>query len=158
MTENCESAVLAEKLNSLERKLDERSTAQKEALAVALNSALASSINLERKLDERTVTQKEALVTALAAAKSAIDAALLEKEKSVNAAFAASEKAITKAEDSQKEYNKTIVEMQKDIVSLKESRSQTGGKEQGSDNTWGYIVGVGGLVAAVATVFWRLHT
>lgn len=85
--------------------------------------------NLESKLDERAVTQKQALDAALVAAKSAVDSALVEKEKSVNAAFAASEKAISKAEDSQRDYNKTIVELQKDIVSLKESRSQSGGKE-----------------------------
>ena len=85
--------------------------------------------NLESKLDERAVAQKQALDAALVAAKSAVDSALLEKEKSVNAAFAASEKAISKAEDSQRDYNKTIVELQKDIVSLKESRSQSGGKD-----------------------------
>lgn len=119
--------------------------------------------NLESKLDERAVAQKQALDAALVAAKSAVDSALLEKEKSVNAAFAASEKAISKAEDSQRDYNKTIVELQKDIVSLKESRSQSGGKDQAhnidkQDNTtgrsaiWSYIIGAIGMITAVLTI------
>lgn len=108
--------------------------------------------NLESKLDERAVAQKQALDAALAAAKSAVDSA-----------FAASEKAISKAEDSQRDYNKTIVELQKDIVSLKESRSSSGGKDQahsidkqdnnyGKSAIWSYIVGAIGMIAAVLTL------
>jgi hypothetical protein len=102
---------------------------------------------LENSLNERAISQKLAL-----------DAALLEKEKSVNAAFAASEKAIAKSEASQADYNKTIVEMQKDIVSLKESRSQAGGKDQQTGHIWGYIVGAGGLLGAIASLIWRLRS
>jgi hypothetical protein len=102
---------------------------------------------LETSLNERAISQKLAL-----------DAALLEKEKSVNAAFAASEKAISKAEDSQRDYNKTIVELQKDIVSLKESRSQSGGKEQQTTHVWAYIFGAGGFISAISAIFWRVHT
>jgi hypothetical protein len=101
---------------------------------------------LESNLNERAISQKLAL-----------DAALLEKEKSVNAAFAASEKAISKSENSQRDYNNTIVELQKDIVSLKESRSQSGGKEQQTGHIWGYIVGAGGLLSAIASLAWRTH-
>jgi hypothetical protein len=115
------------------------------------------TVTWKQYTDARFDAIEKATNLALVAAKTAVDSALLEKDKSVANAFAASEKAISKAEGSQADYNKTIVELQKDIVSLKESRSQSGGKAQGSDNTWGYVVGVGGLVAAVATVFWRLH-
>jgi len=79
--------------------------------------------------DARFDAVEKATNIALVAAKAAVDSALTEKDKSLVAAFAASEKAISKAEDSQRDYNKTIVELQKDIVSLKESRSQSGGKD-----------------------------
>ena len=83
--------------------------------------------NLSKKVDEQAASQKAAVDAALLTSDRAITVALATQEKTVNAAFAASEKAITKAEESQKEYNKTIGILQQDVVGLKESRSQTVG-------------------------------
>ena len=97
--------------------------------------------NLSKKVDEQAMTQKAAVDAALITSQTAITVALATQEKTVSAAFAASEKAITKAEESQKEYNKTIGILQNDVVSLKESRSQSSGTSGGLRDMYGWIFG-----------------
>ena len=117
------------------------------------NSVLADRLsNLESRLNERATAQKQAVDAALIAAKQAVDVALLAQEKAVNAAFAASEKAIAKAEESQKEYNKTIGSLQNDVVRLKESQAQSSGNSGGMKEMWGYIIAIGTLVVAVVGI------
>jgi Flp pilus assembly protein TadB len=110
--------------------------------------------NLESRLNERATAQKQAVDAALIAAKQAVDVALLAQEKAVNAAFAASEKAIAKAEESQKEYNKTIGSLQNDVVRLKESQAQSSGNSGGLKDMYGYVFG---FIMAVVTVYLALH-
>jgi septal ring factor EnvC (AmiA/AmiB activator) len=125
------------------------------------------SVSWKAYVDARFDAVEKATNIALVSAKAAVDSALVEKDKSVTSAFAASEKAIQKSEESQRDYNRTIVELQKDIVSLKESRSQSGGKDAAhtSDTQihtasrqeiWGYIAGVSGIVIAILT-FVAMH-
>jgi chromosome segregation ATPase len=114
--------------------------------------------NLAKKLDEQAASQKEAVDAALITSQTAITVALATQEKTVNAAFAASEKAISKAEESQKEYNKAIGALQNDVVSLKESRSQSSGNSGGIQAMYGYIFGFVVAAAAIAgVVFTALH-
>jgi hypothetical protein len=87
-----------------------------------------------------------------------VGAAFLASEKALTAALAASEKAISKAENSQSEINKTISELTKDVISLRESRSQgvgdksakTEDKQQFNFNT-GLLVTI--VLAVLALVF-----
>lgn len=103
--------------------------------------------NFKELMSERAVAQKQALDAALIGAKSAVDAA-----------FAASEKAIAKAEESQKEYNKIILALQTEVVSLKVSSSQVKGTSTGMRDMYGWIFGVAMLIAALIAAFgshWR---
>jgi uncharacterized protein YaiL (DUF2058 family) len=119
------------------------------------NSVLADRLsNLESRLNERATAQKQAVDAALIAAKQAVDVALLAQEKAVNAAFAASEKAIAKAEESQKEYNKTIGSLQNDVVRLKESQAQSSGNSGGFKDMYGYVFG---FIMAIVTIYMSLH-
>lgn len=110
--------------------------------------------NLSKKVDEQAASQKAAVDAALITSQTAITVALATQEKTVGAAFAASEKAITKAEESQKEYNRTIGVLQNDVVSLKESRSQSSGTSGGMRDMWGWIFGG---VMALLTLYLALH-
>lgn len=112
--------------------------------------------NVSKRLDEQVTTQKAAVDAALVASQTAINVALATQEKTVNAAFAASEKAITKAEEAQKEYNKAIGILQNDVVSLKESRSQTRGTGGGMRDMGGWIFGGLMLIATLATFLYEV--
>src|ERR1035441_6066200 len=98
---------------------------------------------LKELSDVRFKASETAVNTALATQEKAVGAAFLASEKALTAALAASEKAISKAENSQSEINKTISELTKDVISLRESRSQgvgdksakTGGQQQSNFNT-----------------------
>ena len=84
--------------------------------------------------------------------------ALATQERTVGAAFAASEKAIAKAEEAQKEYNRAIGTLQNDVVSLKESRSQSTGNSGGMKDVYGYVFGiVMAIVAILTVVFTAIH-
>lgn len=106
--------------------------------------------NISKKLDEQAVTQKAAIDAALIASQTAISVAAALQEKTVNAAFAASEKAINKAEETQKEYNKTIGALQTDVVRLKEVIAQRSGVGNGMRDMYGWIFGgvMAGLTVA----------
>jgi hypothetical protein len=80
--------------------------------------------SLKELSDVRFKASETAVNTALATQEKAVGAAFLASEKALTAALAASEKAISKAENSQGEINKTISELTKDVISLRESRSQ----------------------------------
>jgi hypothetical protein len=125
----------------------------------ALIEVLAERIaNLSKKVDEQAQTQKDAVDAALVTSQTAIKVALDTQEKTVNAAFAASEKAITKAEESQKEYNKTIGILQNDVVSLKESRSQgVGDKSAKTTDKAQFHWGIGLLVPTVIALLAALY-
>ena len=113
---------------------------------------------LKELSDVRFKASETAVNTALATQEKAVGAAFLASEKALTAALAASEKAISKAENSQSEINKTISELTKDVISLRESRSQgvgdksakTEDKQQFNLNT-GLLVTIG--LAVLALVF-----
>ena len=84
---------------------------------------------LKELSDVRFKASETAVNTALATQEKAVNAAFLASEKALMAALQASEKAISKAENSQGEINKTISELTKDVISLRESRSQVSGKD-----------------------------
>ena len=84
---------------------------------------------LKELSDVRFKASETAVNTALATQEKAVNAAFLASEKALTAALSASEKAISKAEASQAEVNKVIAELQKDVISLRESRSQGSGKD-----------------------------
>ena len=101
---------------------------------------LRPSAWLRKKLDEQSAAQKAAVDAALIASQTAISVALATQERTVGAAFAASEKAIAKAEEAQKEYNRAIGTLQNDVVSLKESRSQSTGNSGGMKDVYGMFL------------------
>ena len=113
---------------------------------------------LKELSDVRFKASETAVNTALATQEKAVGAAFLASEKALTAALAASEKAISKAENSQSEINKTISELTKDVISLRESRSQgvgdksakTEDKQQFNFNT-GLLVTI--VLAVLALVF-----
>jgi hypothetical protein len=84
---------------------------------------------LKELSDVRFKASETAVNTALATQEKAVGAAFLASEKALTAALAASEKAISKAENSQAEINRTIGDLTKDVISLRESRSQGSGKD-----------------------------
>src|ERR1035437_3087083 len=108
---------------------------------------------LKELSDVRFKASETAVNTALATQEKAVNAAFLASEKALTAALSASEKAISKAEASQAEVNKVIAELQKDVISLRESRSQgvgdktakTGGLQQ---SNW--------LIGLAVTIFLSL--
>jgi len=102
--------------------------------------------NLSKKLDEQIALSK----TSVDAALTAIQVAKSDQERTVTVAFAASEKAITKTEESQKESNRAISILQNDVVSLKESRSQSAGNGGGMRDMFGWLFG--GLMAILTLV------
>jgi FKBP-type peptidyl-prolyl cis-trans isomerase len=103
--------VLAERISNVSKRLDEQVTAQKSAVDAAL------------------VASNQAISAALATQEKAVNAAFLASEKALTAALSASEKAISKSEAAQSEVNKIIAGLQSDVISLRESRSQTSGKD-----------------------------
>jgi hypothetical protein len=113
---------------------------------------------LKELSDVRFKASETAVNTALATQEKAVGAAFLASEKALTAALAASEKAISKAENSQSEINKTISELTKDVISLRESRSQgVGDKSAKTDDKRQFNVEIGLLVtitlALVAMAF-----
>jgi hypothetical protein len=84
---------------------------------------------LKELSDVRFKASEVAVNTALATQEKAVNAAFLASEKALTAALSASEKAISKAEAIQSEVNKVIAELQKDVISLRESRSQGTGND-----------------------------
>ena len=84
---------------------------------------------LKELCDVRFKASESAVQTALATQEKAVSAAFLASEKALTAALSASEKAISKAENSQAEINRTIGDLTKDVISLRESRSQGSGKD-----------------------------
>lgn len=118
---------------------------------------------LKELSDVRFKASETAVNTALATQEKAVNAAFLASEKALTAALSASEKAISKAENSQGEINKTISELTKDVISLRESRSQgvgdksakTGGQQQ---SNWmiGLVVSILFNVLSMAFVVYHL--
>jgi predicted ATPase with chaperone activity len=84
---------------------------------------------LKELSDTRFKASETAVNTALATQEKAVNAAFLASEKALTAALQASEKAISKAETIQAEVNKVIGDLTKDVISLRESRSQGSGKD-----------------------------
>jgi predicted nucleic acid-binding protein len=130
--------------------------------------------NVSKKLDEQAATQKQAVDAAMTASQTAISAALATQEKAVNAAFLASEKALTaalsasekaisKSEAAQSEVNKIIAELQKDVISLRESRSQGSGKDiaksgdqKQSNFNLNLAIIIAFNIATLAAVLWQV--
>ena len=84
-------------------------------------------------------------------------------DTAVNTALATSEKAISKSENSQAEVNKVIGELTKDVISLRESRSQGAGKDnakstdqQQSNFNMNLAISIGFNVLAALMVIWKL--
>ena len=118
---------------------------------------------LKELSDVRFKASEVAVNAALATQVKAVDAAFLASEKALTAALSASEKAISKAENSQSEINKTISELTKDVISLRESRSQGSGKDSAKSggqqqSNWmiGLAVSVLFNVLALLSVVYRL--
>ena len=108
---------------------------------------------LKELSDVRFKASETAVNTALATQEKAVGAAFLASEKALTAALAASEKAISKAENSQSEINKTISELTKDVISLRESRSQgVGDKSAKTEDKQQFNLNTGLLVTIVLAV------
>ena len=117
---------------------------------------------LKELSDVRFKASETAVNTALATQEKAVNAAFLASEKALMAALQASEKAISKAENSQGEINKTISELTKDVISLRESRSQVSGKDvakTGHTQQSNWLIGLvfSNAVAVIVLVikFWK---
>lgn len=55
----------------------------------------------------------------------------------------------------QKGMDLKVEEIKKDILSLRESRSESGGKVQGVTGLWAVIVGIVGLIAIILSIVYR---
>jgi hypothetical protein len=119
--------------------------------------------NLSKKVDEQAVFAQTAITVALA-----------NQEKTTQVAFAASEKANSKSENNQSEINKVMSgdieqvalnmsELTKDVISLRESRSQgvgdksakTSDKEQSNFNM-NLAISVGFNVLMFLAMVWKM--
>ena len=101
--------------------------------------------NVSKRLDEQVIASQTAITVALATQEKAVNAAFLASEKALQSALSASEKAIGKSEASQSEVNKVIAELQKDVISLRESRSLGSGKDSaktGGQQQSNFLVGL----------------
>ena len=101
--------------------------------------------NVSKRLDEQVIASQTAITVALATQEKAVNAAFLASEKALQSALSASEKAIGKSEASQNEVNKVIAELQKDVISLRESRSLGSGKDSaktGSTQQSNFLIGL----------------
>ncbi len=109
-----------------------------------------------------------------------VGAALAAADKQTTAAFLSSEKAIVKAEEAQRSYNATHNELSRkmddqykimmprvesekmfdrfkeDIQSLRESRSESGGRHGGYHAGWSYLIGGIGLLAVLGSLVVQL--
>jgi anti-sigma-K factor RskA len=126
-----------------------------------MDSQLAA---LKELTDTRFKASETAVNTALATQEKAVNAARETDQKALAAALQASEKAIAKAEAAQAEVNKVIAELQKDVISLRESRSQgTGndaakkGDKQQSNWTVSLLVTIALALIAVALKMFMLR-
>ena len=113
--------------------------------------------------DVRFKASETAVNTALATQEKAVNAAFLASEKALTAALQASEKAISKSETSQGEVNKVIAGLQRDVISLRESRSIGVGNDAAkSGNTMqsNWVIGViiSSLFSATAFGLALYHT
>src|ERR1017187_2058654 len=109
--------------------------------AITTREFLDEQIKALKELsDVRFKASETAVNTALATQEKAVGAAFLASEKALTAALAASEKAISRAENSQAEVNKTISELTKDVISLRESRSQGSGSGAGMNKIYGWVI------------------
>src|ERR1035437_1647513 len=100
---------------------------------------------LKELCDVRFKASESAVQTALVSQEKAVSAAFLASEKALLSALQASEKAISKAENSQAEINRTIGDLTKDVISLRESRSQGSGKDaakSGSTQQSNWLIGL----------------
>src|ERR1035437_5410188 len=125
-----------QKINALKELSDVRFKASE----TAVNAALA--------------TQEKAV----AASEKAVNTAFVTSEKALMAALQASEKAISKAESSQAEINRTIGDLTKDVISLRESRSQGSGKDSAKtvdklQSNWVTGLAVSILLAVLAIAY-----
>src|ERR1035437_3758152 len=119
---------------------------------------------LKELSDVRFKASEVAVTAALATQVKAVDAAFLASEKALTAALSASEKAISKAENSQSEINKTISELTKDVISLRESRSQGSGKDSartGGQQQSNWMIGLAvsvlfNVLALASAIVYRL--
>lgn len=93
---------------------------------------------------------------------------LAEKDKQIAIALTSAEKAVTKAEaatekrfDSVNEFRKTLSDQASSFVTrveydtLKERIDRSEGKSLGLSAGWGYLVGIVGIVIAVAAFFFK---
>ena len=129
-----------QKINALKELSDVRFKASE----TAVNAALA--------------TQEKAVAAAFVASEKAVNTAFVTSEKALMAALQASEKAISKAESSQAEINRTIGDLTKDVISLRESRSQGSGKDSAKtvdklQSNWVTGLAVSILLAVLAIAY-----
>ena len=118
---------------------------------------------LKELSDVRFKASEVAVNAALATQVKAVDAAFLASEKALTAALSASEKAISKSESSQGEVNKIIAELQKDVISLRESRSQGSGKESArgagkeqSNFNLSLVLSIGFNILMLLAMVWKM--
>lgn len=116
---------------------------------------------LKELSDVRFKASETAVNTALATQEKAVNAAFLASEKALTAALQASEKAISKSEASQGEVNKVIAELQRDVISLRESRSLGSGKDTAKtgdklQSNWAVGIGIS-ILFNVITVLGLLY-
>jgi uncharacterized protein (DUF39 family) len=109
--------------------------------------------NVSKKLDEQIALSK----TSVDAALTAINVAKSDQERTVTVAFAANEKATTKIEESLKESNRAISILQNDVVSLKESRSQSTGNSGGQRDMYGWLFGGVMFILTLVAMYLSLH-
>lgn len=141
----------------------------KELMNVEIRSVREVMTERDKRYDGQFKSAETAVASALAAA-----------EKQTMAAFLSSEKAIVKAEEAQKSYNATHNELSRkmddqykvmmprvesekmfdrfkeDIQSLRESRSEIGGRHGGYHAGWSYLIGGIGLLAVLGSLVVQL--
>jgi len=109
-----------------------------------------------------TVSTREFLGEQLKSLKELTDVRFKASETAVNAALHTSEKAIRKSETIQNDINKAINELTKDVISLRESRSQGSGKEaatvtdkQQSNFNMSLAISIGFNILMLLAVIWK---
>jgi hypothetical protein len=145
-----------------------------------IESARREMAAMRDMLDERYRTQTKALDAAFLAQQTAMATAFLAADKAVQAALLAAEKAVQKAESAANERFAAVNEFRAQLSDQTatfiprleaESRFEAigeklsdalsrldvaSGRGAGTLQLWGYIIGAGGLVAAVITTLYKL--
>jgi hypothetical protein len=104
----------------------------------------------DRRYEQRFADSQTAIAAALAGVKLGGDAALVAQKEAAGKSEVAAEKRF---EQARIETDLRLNELSRQIGDLKGGLSGLGGRTTGMREMWGYIVGVGGLLLAVASYF-----